>query len=84
MGGSPPGTVAATADDAWRSAFESVFLGGGTPTLTEPVALEREPRVDLHHYPLNVDLGAANQGYSEIRSQATSSLPRIEMFAMGG
>ena len=26
-GGSPPGTVAATTDDAWRSAFESVFLG---------------------------------------------------------
>ena len=27
MGGSPPGTVATTTDDAWRSAFESVFLG---------------------------------------------------------
>jgi len=27
VGGSPPGTVAATADGAWRSAFESVFLG---------------------------------------------------------
>jgi len=27
VGGSPGGTVAATADDAWRSAFESVFLG---------------------------------------------------------
>ncbi len=27
MGGSPPGTVATTPDDAWRSAFESVFLG---------------------------------------------------------
>lgn len=27
VGGSPPGTVAATTDDAWRSAFESVFLG---------------------------------------------------------
>ena len=27
MGGSPGGTVAATSDDAWRSAFESVFLG---------------------------------------------------------
>ena len=27
MGGSPPGTVAATTDEAWRSAFESVFLG---------------------------------------------------------
>ncbi len=26
-GGSPPGTVGATTDDAWRSAFESVFLG---------------------------------------------------------
>ncbi len=27
VGGSPPGTVATTMDDAWRSAFESVFLG---------------------------------------------------------
>jgi 3-oxoacyl-[acyl-carrier protein] reductase len=27
VGGSPPGTVATTTDDAWRSAFESVFLG---------------------------------------------------------
>ena len=27
VGGSPGGTVAATTDDAWRSAFESVFLG---------------------------------------------------------
>ena len=28
VGGTPPGTVATTSDDAWRSAFESVFLGG--------------------------------------------------------
>ena len=27
MGGSPSGTVATTTDEAWRSAFESVFLG---------------------------------------------------------
>jgi 3-oxoacyl-[acyl-carrier protein] reductase len=27
VGGSPAGTVADTGDDAWRSAFESVFLG---------------------------------------------------------
>ena len=27
MGGSPAGTIADTGDDAWRSAFESVFLG---------------------------------------------------------
>ena len=27
VGGSPAGTVAAAGDDAWRSAFESVFLG---------------------------------------------------------
>jgi 3-oxoacyl-[acyl-carrier protein] reductase len=27
VGGSPVGTVATTTDDAWRSAFESVFLG---------------------------------------------------------
>ena len=27
VGGSPPGTVATTTDEAWRSAFDSVFLG---------------------------------------------------------
>ena len=27
VGGSPAGTIASTTDDAWRSAFESVFLG---------------------------------------------------------
>ncbi len=27
MGGSPAGTVASTSDDAWRAAFESVYLG---------------------------------------------------------
>jgi 3-oxoacyl-[acyl-carrier protein] reductase len=27
VGGTPPGTVMSTSDDAWRSAFESVFLG---------------------------------------------------------
>jgi len=27
VGGSPSGTIAGTGDDAWRSAFESVFLG---------------------------------------------------------
>jgi 3-oxoacyl-[acyl-carrier protein] reductase len=27
VGGTPPGTIATTTDEAWRSAFESVFLG---------------------------------------------------------
>src|SRR6185436_1644782 len=27
VGGTPPGTVATTPDEAWRTAFESVFLG---------------------------------------------------------
>ena len=27
VGGTPPGTVASTPDEAWRNAFESVFLG---------------------------------------------------------
>jgi 3-oxoacyl-[acyl-carrier protein] reductase len=27
VGGTPPGTIATTTDDAWRNAFESVFLG---------------------------------------------------------
>jgi 3-oxoacyl-[acyl-carrier protein] reductase len=39
VGGSPPGTIAGTADEAWRSAFESVFLGA--------VRLARVLAVDL-------------------------------------
>jgi 3-oxoacyl-[acyl-carrier protein] reductase len=39
VGGSPAGTVANTGDDAWRSAFESVFLGA--------VRLARELAADL-------------------------------------
>ena len=39
VGGSPGGTVAGTTDDAWRSAFESVFLGA--------VRLARVLAVDL-------------------------------------
>jgi 3-oxoacyl-[acyl-carrier protein] reductase len=39
VGGTPTGTVAATSDDAWRSAFESVFLGA--------VRLARVLAVDL-------------------------------------
>ncbi len=31
VGGSPSGTVATTTDEAWRSAFESVFLGAVWP-----------------------------------------------------
>jgi 3-oxoacyl-[acyl-carrier protein] reductase len=48
VGGSPSGTVAATTDQAWRSAFESVFLGA--------VRLARELAADL---PANGDRGAA-------------------------
>jgi 3-oxoacyl-[acyl-carrier protein] reductase len=39
VGGSPGGTVADTGDDAWRSAFETVFLGA--------VRLAREVAADL-------------------------------------
>ena len=39
VGGSPPGTVVTTTEDAWRSAFESVFLGA--------VRLARALGVDL-------------------------------------
>jgi 3-oxoacyl-[acyl-carrier protein] reductase len=39
VGGTPAGTVAATTDDAWRSAFESVFLGA--------IRLARELAADL-------------------------------------
>jgi 3-oxoacyl-[acyl-carrier protein] reductase len=39
VGGSPPGTVVTTTEDAWRSAFESVFLGA--------VRLARALAVDL-------------------------------------
>jgi 3-oxoacyl-[acyl-carrier protein] reductase len=42
-GGTPSGTVAGTADDAWRSAFDSVFLGA--------VRLARVLAVDLDAAP---------------------------------
>ncbi len=45
VGGSPPGTVATTTDDAWRSAFESVFLGA--------VRLARILAADLNGTDLN-------------------------------
>jgi 3-oxoacyl-[acyl-carrier protein] reductase len=41
VGGSPPGTVATTTDEAWRSAFESVFLGA--------VRLARTLAADVGH-----------------------------------
>jgi len=51
MGGSPPGTVATTPDDAWRSAFESVFLGAVrlARVLAEDLggAADRQPPADL-------------------------------------
>jgi 3-oxoacyl-[acyl-carrier protein] reductase len=50
VGGSPPGTVATTPDDAWRSAFESVFLGA--------VRLARVLAADLG----GTDDGAAEAG----------------------
>ncbi len=53
VGGSPPGTVATTTDDAWRSAFESVFLGA--------VRLARILAADLNGTDLNgTDLNGAD------------------------
>jgi 3-oxoacyl-[acyl-carrier protein] reductase len=44
VGGSPGGTVADSSDDAWRSAFESVFLGAVrlARTLAASLAAERD------------------------------------------
>jgi 3-oxoacyl-[acyl-carrier protein] reductase len=44
VGGSPGGTIADTSDDAWRSAFESVFLGAVrlTRTVAASLAGQRE------------------------------------------
>jgi 3-oxoacyl-[acyl-carrier protein] reductase len=44
VGGSPGGTIADTSDDAWRSAFESVFLGAVrlARALTTSLAGQRE------------------------------------------
>jgi 3-oxoacyl-[acyl-carrier protein] reductase len=50
VGGSPPGTLATTTDDAWRSAFESVFLGA--------VRLARILATDLG----GTDQGGTDQG----------------------
>ena len=61
VGGSPPGTVATTTDDAWRSAFESVFLGA--------VRLARILAADLDGTDLNgADLDGADDGRAETGS----------------
>ena len=46
VGGTAPGTIATTSDDAWRSAFESVFLGAVrlARVLAEDVDNESEGR----------------------------------------
>jgi 3-oxoacyl-[acyl-carrier protein] reductase len=46
VGGTPPGTIATTSDDAWRSAFESVFLGAVrlARVLAEDLNIESEAR----------------------------------------
>jgi 3-oxoacyl-[acyl-carrier protein] reductase len=45
VGGTPAGTIATTTDDAWRSAFESVFLGAVrlARALAEDLNSEGEP-----------------------------------------
>jgi 3-oxoacyl-[acyl-carrier protein] reductase len=55
VGGSPSGTVATTTEDAWRSAFESVFLGA--------VRLARILATDLDGTDLDgTDLGGGDDG----------------------
>ena len=62
VGGSPPGTVATTTDDAWRSAFESVFLGA--------VRLARILAADLDGTDLNgTDLNGGDDGRAEAGSR---------------
>jgi len=43
VGGSPSGTVATTTDDAWQSAFESVFLGAVRLARVLAASLASEP-----------------------------------------
>ena len=60
VGGSPGGTVADTGDDAWRSAFESVFLGA--VRLARILAAELDGR-DLDGTDLNsTDLNGGDDG----------------------
>ena len=46
VGGTPPGTIGMTTDEAWRSAFESVFLGAVrlARTLAQDLSDESRPR----------------------------------------
>src|SRR6266542_2270542 len=44
VGGTPTGTVATTTDQAWRSGFESVFLGAVRLVRTLAAELEAESR----------------------------------------
>jgi 3-oxoacyl-[acyl-carrier protein] reductase len=46
VGGSPGGTIADTGDDAWRSAFESVFLGAVRLARILAAELRHDPRDD--------------------------------------
>ena len=60
VGGSPPGTVATTTDDAWRSAFESVFLGA--------VRLARILAADLD----GTDLNGAELNGGDLTAETTA------------
>ena len=45
VGGTPPGTIADTSDEAWRAAFESVFLGAVRLARVLAINLSQEPSV---------------------------------------
>lgn len=47
VGGPPPGTAASMDDDAWRSAFESVFLGAVRAARTVAASLEHGGAIGL-------------------------------------
>jgi 3-oxoacyl-[acyl-carrier protein] reductase len=66
VGGSPPGTVATTTDDAWRSAFESVFLGA--------VRLARILAADLDGTDPSGDLDGGDLGDGDDGRVGTGSL----------
>jgi 3-oxoacyl-[acyl-carrier protein] reductase len=75
VGGTPAGTVAATTDDAWRSAFESVFLGA--------VRLARALATDLGDHPATGSLPGT--GGSVVFVLASSvRVPLVELAISNG
>lgn len=69
VGGAPTGTVASTTDDAWRAAFESVFLGA--------VRLARVLAAELGHEVTSLPTGTGASLIFVLASSVRAPLPGL-------